>query len=145
MRRCLGGSLPFILGLLYFWADMSRSPFARQHLTGAALGLALVFLWMKFWQTIFANQLRAQLCSLPAPRWSAGKCWRILLIQTAVHPSGLFLLPLESERYGERGGGPLAERRAVPLAEVLDEEAGIGFDSGPGYGAEPSPLLEGLM
>jgi hypothetical protein len=98
------GSLPFILGLLYFWADMSRSPFARQHLTGAALGLALLFLWMKFWQAIFANQLRAQICSLPPPRWNVGKCWRILLIQTAVHPSGLFLLPLSLVL----GGLPLA-------------------------------------
>jgi len=53
------GSLPFILGLLYFWADMSRDPYAPQHLTAAALGLALLFLWMKFWQVIFARKLRA--------------------------------------------------------------------------------------
>ena len=28
------GSLPFVLALLYFWADMSRSPLAYQHLAG---------------------------------------------------------------------------------------------------------------
>src|SRR5438093_9140038 len=55
------GSLPFVLGLLYFWADMSRSPFARQHVVEAALGVSLLFLWMKCWQVIFARLLRAHL------------------------------------------------------------------------------------
>ena len=50
------GAIPFVLGLLYFWADMSRSPFAGQHLVDSALGLAALFLWMKFWQVIFARR-----------------------------------------------------------------------------------------
>ena len=33
------GSLPFVLALLYFWADMSRSPLAYDHLAGGAWGL----------------------------------------------------------------------------------------------------------
>jgi hypothetical protein len=36
------------------------------------------------------------------------------------------------------------EDRAVPLAEVLDEESGIGFEVARGPGAEGSPLLAGL-
>ncbi len=36
------------------------------------------------------------------------------------------------------------EDRAVPLAEVLDEESGIGFEAARGPGAEGSPLLAGL-
>jgi lantibiotic biosynthesis protein len=40
-----------------------------------------------------------------------------------------------SERY---------ESRAVPLVEVLDEEAGIGFETAGGPGSEGSPLLAGL-
>src|ERR1019366_3929068 len=39
------GALPFVLGLLFFWADMSRSAFADQHVAGAALGVAGLFLW----------------------------------------------------------------------------------------------------
>ena len=38
------GSLPFVLGWLYFWADMSRDPDAPQHLTAATLNLTLLFL-----------------------------------------------------------------------------------------------------
>lgn len=36
------------------------------------------------------------------------------------------------------------EDRSVPLAEVLDEESGIGFEAPRGPGAEGSPLLAGL-
>jgi len=36
------------------------------------------------------------------------------------------------------------EDRTVPLAEVLDEESGIGFEASKGPGSEGSPLLAGL-
>jgi hypothetical protein len=88
------GTIPFVLGLLYFWADMSRSPFAHQHVAGASLGMAALFLWMKFWQAAFAARVRAQAAGLPAPRWGPGRCARVFLGQAIVQPSGLFLLPL---------------------------------------------------
>jgi hypothetical protein len=88
------GSLPFVLGLLYFWADMSRSPFAYEHLAGAALGLALLFLWMKVWQARFASSLRAQITSEVQPPWNARRWWRVFIIQAALQPSGLFVLPV---------------------------------------------------
>ncbi|HVJ92985.1 MAG TPA: lantibiotic dehydratase, partial [Labilithrix sp.] len=50
-----------------------------------------------------------------------------------------------AERYGERMGGPLAERRMVPLALALDDEAGLGFAGAFAATSEPSPLLEGLV
>src|SRR5882757_11326187 len=62
------GAIPFILGVLYFCADMSRSPFARQHLIEAALGVSGLFLWMKVCQALFARRVRAQLASeTPVP------------------------------------------------------------------------------
>ena len=88
------GTAPFALGLLYFWADMSRSPFAGQHLPDAALGLAGLFCWMKFWQTIFARRLRAHVAAEPLPRWTVHRWARVLLTQTFVQPFGLFVLPL---------------------------------------------------
>jgi hypothetical protein len=81
------GSLPFVLGLLYFWADMSRSPFAARHLSGSALGLALLFLWMKFWQAVFAANLRARAAGSPPPRWNPRRCARLCIIQGALQPS----------------------------------------------------------
>lgn len=88
------GAIPFVLGLLYFWADMSRSPFASQHLAGAALGMVALFLWMKFWQVIFARRLRAQVAGEIPPRWNISRCGRVLLLQAIVQPSALFVLPV---------------------------------------------------
>ena len=88
------GAIPFVLGLLYFWADMSRSPFASQHLADSALGVTGLFLWMKFWQVIFARRLRAHLAAEPAPHWNVRRCGRIFWTQAIVQSSGLFVLPL---------------------------------------------------
>ena len=88
------GTIPFVLGLLFFWADMSRSPFANQHLVEAALGTGALFLWMKFWQTIFARRIRAQIAAEPPPQLSFRHCLRIFLTQTIVQPLGLFVMPL---------------------------------------------------
>ncbi len=88
------GSLPFVLGVLYFWADMSRNPFAYEHLAGASLVLAALFLWMKFWHVVFARKLRAAISIAPAEPWSFARGRRIFLAQAALQPWGLFLLPL---------------------------------------------------
>jgi len=88
------GAIPFVMGFLYFWTDMSRSPFARQHSGEAAFGLALLFIWMKFWQAVFCARLRSHHAMRPAGRWSWQESLQVLLGQTMLHSVGLFLLPL---------------------------------------------------
>ena len=88
------GAIPFVLGLLYFWADMSRSPFAPQHLASASLGLTGLFLWMKFGQAIFARRLRAQAAAVAMPALDFRRCARIFLMQAIFQPTALFILPL---------------------------------------------------
>jgi Domain of unknown function (DUF4129) len=88
------GSLPFILGLLTFWEDMRRSALARRHDLQAALGLALLYLWMKILQAAFARRLRGSLgAAAPPPRR-----WRERLhdaaVQSGWQPTSLFVLPL---------------------------------------------------
>ena len=41
------GTLPFVLGLLFFWFDMARGVDAGDHLVAGATGLTVLFLWMK--------------------------------------------------------------------------------------------------
>src|SRR4051812_38814380 len=88
------GALPFVLGLLFFWADMSRSPFAPRILVGGSLGLALLFVWMKTFQAIFARQLRALASNRQVPSVTLRRCLRIFVTQSVLQPAGLFLLPL---------------------------------------------------
>src|SRR5947209_8689636 len=87
------GALPFVLAVLYFWADMSRSPYAYQHLAGYSLALGVLFLWMKFWQVLFARQLLGLVTGI-SRAWDARRCWRLAVSQAALQPSGLFVLPL---------------------------------------------------
>jgi len=88
------GGIPFVLGLLYFWADMSRNPLANQHLADGALGVALLFVWMKSWQVVFAVRMRAQIAALPPPPCGLRQWLRIVTVQGILQPSGLFLLPV---------------------------------------------------
>ncbi len=87
------GAFPFALGFLYFWADMSRSPFASQHLAEATFGMAVLFFWMKFCQVLFARSLRAQITGENFPCLNFRQCARIFLTQTILQPLGLFLIP----------------------------------------------------
>ena len=89
------GTIPFVLGLLFFWADMSRSPLAPQHLASASLGMALLFFWMKFWQAAFARRVRAQAAGEEFPLFTFRRCVRIFFVQAIIQPlTGLLLLPL---------------------------------------------------
>ena len=88
------GSLPFICGLLYFWADMSRDPFAREYCAPASLGLAILFVWMKCAHAVFARKIWETLGREPAPPWSLGRLLRLVVVQTIVQPSGLLVLPI---------------------------------------------------
>ncbi len=88
------GTLPFLLAFLYFWADMSRGAFAREHAAAGAAGLGLLFLWMKCWQALFAAALRARVAGRAAEPWTARRAGRLALTQMALQPSGLFVVPL---------------------------------------------------
>jgi hypothetical protein len=88
------GSLPFILGLLFFWADMSRHGYASDHLYVGSLGVALLFVWMKSWHAVFGLQIRLRLSGttwhpLPVQRYLS-----IVASQTLIHSTGLLVLPL---------------------------------------------------
>jgi hypothetical protein len=88
------GSLPFILGLLYFIADMSKSAFAYQHEAEAAFAMVLLFIWMKCWQTVFCNHVTSCVSGAPAPKWSFFEIIRLCVTQAALQPLGFIILPL---------------------------------------------------
>lgn len=88
------GSLPFVLGLLYFWTDMSHNPFAFERSVASAMGITLLFFWMKIWQCQFTLRLRAHLTGSLPPAIGAGVLTRSGIQQSFIHAIGLFVLPL---------------------------------------------------
>jgi hypothetical protein len=88
------GSVPFVLGLLYFWADMSRSPNANEYSAAAALGLAFLFVWMKVWQSIFALRVHDRISGgMPHSR-SLGQLASITTTQTLIQATRFIVMPV---------------------------------------------------
>jgi len=88
------GSLPFMLGLLYFWSDMSRSADAADHVHAASLAMALLFVWMKTWQAIFSARVMSRLGRQPPFLWSLSRLATIAATQSLIQASGFVVLPL---------------------------------------------------
>ncbi len=88
------GSVPFVLGLLYFWADMSRSAHANEYSAAAALGLAFLFVWMKFWQTVFARRVQAQISGDLQTCWSLRQIASITATQSLIQATRFIVIPV---------------------------------------------------
>ncbi len=88
------GSAPFVLGLMYFWADMSRSANAGEHRTVAALSLAVLYVWMKFWQTVFTHQVRAEITGESPYRWSLDRIASVAATQSLIQSTRFIVLPI---------------------------------------------------
>ena len=88
------GTLPFLLGLFYFWADMSRSADAKSYHAVASLGLALLYIWMKCWHVVFAARVKLKISGEPMPRWTFQRVLSLAANQAVIHATAFFILPL---------------------------------------------------
>ncbi len=88
------GAIPFALGLLYFWADMSRGAFAQRRCATSALGMAVLYLWLKVWQTVFATKLRERVSAAENSQWTVRRVWNVLLVQGIIQPTRLIVHPI---------------------------------------------------
>jgi hypothetical protein len=88
------GTLPFILGLLYFWADMSRNAFAAEYCAVASFGLALLFVWMKCWHAVFAQNIKSRISRESGVQWSLRRVANMIATQSIIQASGFIVLPL---------------------------------------------------
>ena len=89
----LGGTIPFVLGILYFWSDMSRGANAFERCVPAALGLAFLFMIMKLGHAMYAARLLDVLAGRRRP-WTFRRIRRMAWVQSAIQPWGLFAVPL---------------------------------------------------
>lgn len=87
------GTLPFVLAFLYFWADMSSSPFARQHVAEAAAGVSMLYIWMKCWQSVFASGMKTLVSASTPQRYTLNRVLRLGITQTILQATGFIVLP----------------------------------------------------
>lgn len=88
------GAIPFWIGLLYFISDMSRSAYAANHLADASLGMALLYVWNKCWQTVYTARLRAIAEGRNDEPWTRARILRMIAAQASLQPWGLILRPI---------------------------------------------------
>ncbi len=88
------GTLPFVLALFYYWADMSRSADAHQYHAVASLGMALLYIWMKCWHVVFAARIKKTLSGEPPQKWSQQRVLSLVTTQTLIHATAFIVLPL---------------------------------------------------
>ena len=85
------GAVPFWLGALFFLSDMSQNAYAASNVVDWSLGLALLYVWKKVWQTVCAAQLRATLAGRPDAPWTLRRVLRMIATQAAWQPWGMVL------------------------------------------------------
>lgn len=88
------GALPFVLGMLFFWTDMSHGAFAESRLVPGSLGVAVAFVWMKAWQSVYARAVHDFITGAPPVRRTFRQFVRLAAIQGYHHALGLVALPL---------------------------------------------------
>lgn len=90
----LVGTVPFLVGLLYFIGEMSQAPEAARSVSPDALLLALLYLWMKCWQSVFATRLADIAADLAPSPFPLRRVLRLVARQCAWQPLGLLLRPV---------------------------------------------------
>jgi hypothetical protein len=89
----LAGVGPFLLGLLYFWTDMTRGVLSETRLVSGAFLLSVLFVWMKSCQSIFCAQLWSVISGIPRARPGFREWLRIAIAQSRIQPWGMALIP----------------------------------------------------
>jgi hypothetical protein len=88
------GAFPFVVGFLYFWADMSRGPFAQNHVAETALGLSFLYVWMKCWQSVFCLNLHAMLMEQNEEAFSFRRILRLIATNLILQPYSIFAISI---------------------------------------------------
>ena len=89
----LVGALPWAVGLLFYFADMTYNARSNSHLAEYALGMALLFIWKNCWQAVYSNALYDRLTGERRP-WRRERWMRLALITCAGQPLSILVLPI---------------------------------------------------
>ncbi len=88
------GTMPFLLGLFYFWNDMSKNAFAQEYCVIASFVLAVLFIWMKSWQSVFSMKLYEFISRKKNSPLTLQSVLRLIFLQTVFQASSVIILPM---------------------------------------------------
>ncbi|MBF0225240.1 MAG: hypothetical protein HQK76_07265 [Desulfobacterales bacterium] len=88
------GTVPFFLGVIYFWIDFSTSPFAYAYCGISSFWIGLLFIWMKFFHSIYTINMLSFIGINPYKTWSIKRIISMFSNQTLIHATGLIVLPV---------------------------------------------------
>ncbi len=80
------GAVPFLLGLLFFWAHTTWFRPMDDELAWSALGVVGLFMSLKVMQAEFCARLLAARVGQPPPAWSLFRLGRVALAQWRIQP-----------------------------------------------------------
>ncbi len=86
------GSIPFALAVLMFLLQVSDSRASDPAVALESLGLAVLFVWMNCWRSVFAGSVRAQLSGEAKDR-SRGRLLDLIAVQSLAGATKLLILP----------------------------------------------------
>ena len=121
------GSMPFVLGLLFFWDDVARPRTSNATCAFEACALALLLLWMNCWRAVFAGRLARQLGGRPEFPRTRRRLWRLVSAQAflgGTKPLAMTLavglvLPLPWAAAFYRSTTALADREDLDLPQLM--------------------------
>jgi hypothetical protein len=88
------GTVPFLLALLNFCAEMSYDRNAGEKCASSAIAIALTYCWMKGLQAFCCRELVRVYTGNVESWWKPDRMWAIWSRQIAFQPLGLFIKPL---------------------------------------------------
>jgi hypothetical protein len=77
--------------MLFFVTDMARDAFAPERLPLDSFGVAALLVWKSVWEALFEARLYSQLSGAPT---RANNIGRVILVQAAVQPVSLLVIPV---------------------------------------------------
>ena len=92
----LVGTLPFLIGAIYYWSAMIHSAEAHSFASTGALGLALLYGWMTTLQSRFGQHLRETLIDSELSPWTFGAFFRTMCRQASIQATVIVVYPISA-------------------------------------------------
>ena len=136
------GSVPFALGLLVFWNDVTRPGTPDSTCAVESLALAFLLVWMNCWRAVFAGHVHRQLGRREELPWTRRRLWRLVSSQAFLGGTKLvampvaisLTIPLAWTVAFYRTAAVLAEREQLDLLEAIAKARRLaGFEQRQGW------------